>query len=139
MHCGSYQVSAPALWNMPPCSGKYMRKRVAVVAMIVMPMYTRPTSERTASDEKKAALVMSEPSAAGADHARDDAERRARDGGHDAVGEALGHLHADREEDEEEHDEAEGARVGDAVVAVAPRRGRLGEHGGLEAGEARVE
>ena len=61
-------------------------------------------------------------------HARDDAERRARDEGDDAVGEALGHLDGDGEEEHDEDDRAEHARVGNAVVAAAPRCGRLGEH-----------
>ena len=77
--------------------------------------------------------------AAGTDHAAHDAESGARDRGDDAEGEALGHLHGDRKEEHDEDDEAEGALVGDAQVAVAERGGRLREDDGGEAVVLRVE
>ena len=57
--------------------------------------------------------------AAGAHHARDDAQRGARDVGHDAEVEALRHLHEDGEDDDDDDGDAKGSAVRDAVVVVA--------------------
>eukprot|EP00964_Phaeocystis_antarctica_P036554 scaffold20882_cov71-Phaeocystis_antarctica.AAC.4 len=67
--------------------------------------------------------------ATGANHAGHNAERGAGHVGHDAVVQALGGLHADREANHAEHSHAHEVLVLDAVAGVAAaREGRLEDH-----------
>ena len=66
-------------------------------------------------------------------HAADHAQRRARDVRHNPEAQALRRLDADREQEEQRHNDGRSPRVADAVVAIAMRGLRLQEDDLIEA------
>ena len=71
-------------------------------------------------------------------HAADHAQRRARDVRHNPEAQALRRLDADREQEEQRHNDGRSPRVADAVVAIAMRRLRLHQDDLVEALEHAV-
>eukprot|EP00965_Chrysotila_dentata_P254858 6212017-Pleurochrysis_carterae.AAC.2 len=123
--------AAIALWRLDALrvvvQGAGLEEHAAGVREVDEPLEERGSDDDAAEDHEACVRAVdlledgperehSARVAAGTHHARNNTQRRARDVGHNAEVQALGHLNARREHDHDEEDEPDEVVVADAVV-----------------------